>query len=464
MSTPVVWIFVPFLIGLGLLAIQRYTRLSLLAGGICTSALALSARLLPIGRTFFVGPLAVRLADTLEIAGRRFVLGEAARPILILLFLGAAFWYFGALAARVNSFFAPVGFAMLAFFVAALSVQPFLYSALLIEMAVLSSIPLLAQPRQPVRSGVTRYLIFQTTALPFILFTGWMLTGVEAGNADINLPLRAGILLGIGFALLLAVFPFHAWIPLIAEQSHPYAAAFVFVLLQTSVLLFGMELLNQFTWLRTAPAISEILRLTGAMMVVAGGVLAAFQNHLGRVLGFAVVYETGFSLIAASLGGIPGVELFSMLFLPRIAAFALWALALSVALRACGSLSLGQLSGVGRRYPLVFGAIILANLSLVSIPLLAGFPVKLALLETLAVQFPVVAIWTLLGMLGLMAAGLRALGVFTAGEPAKNEAAIPLSTQGLLLLGVFSLFLIGILPQIFLTPMLALLKSLPNLL
>jgi NADH-quinone oxidoreductase subunit N len=463
-STPFIWILAPIAVSLVLFVFQRSYRLTLILGGSFLLLLAGLAWKLPIEQTIRLGPLAVRIADTLNISGRSFVLGETARPFLILLFLLAGFWYFGALAADVSLLFAPVGVAMLGFFVAALAVQPFLFSTLLIEMAVLASIPLLSPPHEPVRSGVVRYLIFQTLAMPFILFSGWMLTGVEAGNADINLPLRAGLLLGFGFTFLLAVFPFHSWIPLLAEQNHPYSTGFVFLLLQTTVLLFGVGLLDQFAWLRTTPALYEVLRLTGVLMVFSGGGIAIFQRHLGRIMGCAILFETGFSLLAISLNGQTGMEIFSMLFLPRALAIALWALSLSALRKVAGGLSFEQVTGFGRRYPIPAAGLILANLTLVGLPLLAGFPVKLALLENLAVRYPIVAIWALCGMLGLMVAGLRSLGVLATGETWSHAEGVPWGTEALLGLGMGGLLLAGLLPQLFLSPLLALLKSFAHLL
>jgi NADH:ubiquinone oxidoreductase subunit 2 (subunit N) len=464
MNTSFIWILGPLAAALVLLILQRFARTNLVVGGLVLILLAGLAWKLPIDQTMTVGPLSMRISDTLEVSGRQFVLGQAARPYLILLFVLAAFWYFGGLAASLPRMFAPVGMAMLGFFVAALSVQPFLYAALLIEMAVLASIPVLSPPHEPVRSGSSRYLIFLTLATPCILFTGWMLTGVEAGNADINLPLIAGLMLGLGFAFLLAVFPFHSWTLLLAEQNHPYVTGFVLLLLQTTVLLFGVGLLDQFTWLRDTAALYDVLRLTGVMMVVTGGGLAAFQRHLGRIMGCAILFETGFSLLAVSLSGQTGMELFSMLFLPRALAIAVWALSLSALRGVSGSLEHQDLAGIGRKYPIPTAGLVLANLTLVGLPLLAGFPVKLALLEALAVHYPVVAIWVIAGMLGLLVAGMRALIVLSAGDRWSHAAGVPWPTEALLGLGMGGLVLIGLLPQVFLTPLLALLRSFAHLL
>ena len=206
---------------------------------------------------------------------------------------------------------------MAALLTAALAVEPFLFAALLIELAALACVPILSSPGKPTGRGVLRFLVFQTTGMAFILFTGWMLGQVGTTPTDPALIMRGTILLGLGFAFFMGIFPFHTWIPMLTEEARPYAAAFVFFILPGAISIFGLGFLERYTWLGALPVVYTAVRFVGALMVVTGGVWAAFQRHLGRIMGYAVTVEIGLSLLALSLGpNAASNEIFFSLFLP----------------------------------------------------------------------------------------------------------------------------------------------------
>jgi formate hydrogenlyase subunit 3/multisubunit Na+/H+ antiporter MnhD subunit len=92
---------------------------------------------------------------------------------------------------------------------------------------------------------------------------------------------------------------------------------------------------------------------------------------------------------------------------------------------------------------------ILAHLSMTGFPLLAGFPPRLVIWQTLAGQSLAAVFWILLGMLGLLTAALRSLAVLVmAGENAKWEFNETRTQAVMLGLGVLGLFALGIFPQI----------------
>lgn len=453
MNAPIVWILTPGITAVVIFLLRRWYRSTVLIGVLLAGLLALLAWVVPIGKNIDLGPLSFKLDEVLSVLGRRFLLVDGDRPMLLMVYLMAAFWFGAAYVARAGRMFVPLGLAMVALLTAALAVEPFLYAALLIEIAVLVSVPILLIPGKPIGRGVLRFIILQTLGMPFILFTDWMLTGVETSPGDMTLVMRAAGMLGLGFLFLLAIVPFHTWVPMLAKDSHPYAVSYVFIMLSWMVFLFGLGFLDRYAWLRNNDRVYELLRLAGLLMVITGGIGAAFQRHVGRILGFAVIAEIGFTLLAAGLR--EGLGLVFVMVLPRALAFGVWSLALSSLWNQNQDLYYANLQGIARKMPILAAGIVIAQFSLAGFPLLAGFPTKLILWDQLAVQSGWEASVSLLGSIGLFASGLRTLAVLVTG-PEDLPWKITETWQYLVLLtiGLAALILVGMFPQWFLPPLL----------
>ena len=250
MNAPIIWIVFPLIVSLLVFLVRSSRLLALIIGGGVSALLALLALTFKIDIVFPLGPLSLEITSTLNILGRNFTILDSDRYMLALFFAMSAFWIFGSRISGVNSFFIPNSLAIITLFVAALSVQPFLYAALIIEIAVLISIPIFFVRGEPVKQGVIRFLIFQTLAVPFILISG---RGFELAPSSIDSQVaysQAGILLAIGIGLWLAIFPFYTWVPLLAGDGHSYSAGFIFSMLPTAVLIFFLEFFNSYNWLR----------------------------------------------------------------------------------------------------------------------------------------------------------------------------------------------------------------------
>ncbi len=460
MSAPVLWIIFPALVAGVLLAIRDRQKLTILLGVLITGLLAVVAWFRPIGSTYEIGSFSFTITETLTVLGRRFILSKTDAPILILIYLGAGFWFGGAYIARTNRLFVPIGMGIASLLTAALAVEPFLYAALIIELVVLLAIPMLTPPGHSVGKGVLRFLTFQTLGMPFILFTGWMLSGVEASPGDSELVLQASVLIAFGFVFLLAIFPFHSWIPMIAEETHPYIAAYLFYIFPLSVLLFGLGFLDRYAWLRSSPDLLPLLGYAGGIMVLFAGIWSAFGHNLSRMLGYAAIFEIGLSLISIRTGlglenAIPNLDEFFSLILPRALSLAVWALALMIIrnkkVATQGSLDYHTVQGVGRSLPIAAGALVISHFSLAGFPLLAGFPARLSLSIHLVEQDLTIAMIALVGSAGLMIGAIRSLAALTIGSPEETSTVGERRGESvLLLIGSLAVVIVGIFPQWFL--------------
>jgi len=448
MSAPIIWIVFPAVAAALMLLLLREERATAIIGCILCACLALLAWGLSIDTAYAIGATSFKISPSLDILGRRLSLTMADQPLLVLIYISTAVWFLGSVFINLARRLVPLGLAITSVLVASLAVEPFLYAALLIEMAVLLSIPMLITQGQPPGRGVLRFLIFQTLAMPFILFSGWLLAGIEANPGNLALVQSAGILLGLGFAFLLAIFPFYTWFPLLVEDVPPFIAGFILWTFPTAALLFLTSFLERYSWMRTSSAMISVLVAAGILMIAIGGILAAFQRYLGRILAYGMLMETGFSLLALGLNSFSGVSLFFALFLPRLLSLTTWSFALTIIQKKSTSLKFSEVKGLGRIYPFASIGVGLATLSLVGLPMLAGFPIRQALVETVAQQFPSLILWIFLGSLGLTVAAMRTLAVFfmtPAGTPwERNET----GQQSVLLFIEWGLLvLLGLFPQ-----------------
>ncbi len=447
MNAPTLWIIFPIGLGILLLFINNQRFLSLVGGSIAV-ILAAIAQFVPIEVALRVGSLSLRLDSGITILGRSLMIPPTEGSLLALIYGAAALWFFGAEASRTATRLVPLGFMIIALMVASIAVQPFLYAALFIEMAILLAIPMLTSIYRPPGRGVVRFLIYQTLAMPFILLAGWLLAGVEASPGDLALTAQSAAMLGMGFAFLLAIFPLYSWIPLLIEENSPYLVGFLLWILPTITIIFGAGFLDRYSWLRSSPQLILALRYVGLLMVVTGGAFAAFQRHLGRIMAYGSIAETGFSLLSLSLDLNLGIPILFLLIPARALGLAVWSLSLTIIKENVETMRFGEARGILRVTPLAGAGMIIATLSAGAFPLLAGFPSRLALWEGLSRESVGAALWMAIGIAGLLISAFRSLAVISMADEYTAWTARESFTQMTMLgLGMIGLFLLGLFPQ-----------------
>lgn len=447
MNAPTLWILLPILWGLLLLLVHNQRILSVL-GGSFALVLALIAQFVPIEVALRVGSFSLKIDSALTVLGRSLVIPPTEGSLLALIYGAAALWFYGAEASKTATRLVPLGFMIIALMVASIAVQPFLYAALFIEMAILLAIPMLTSIYAPPGRGVVRFLIYQTLAMPFILLAGWLLAGVEASPGDLALTAQSAAMLGMGFAFLLAIFPLYSWIPLLLEESSPYTVGFLLWILPTVTIIFGAGFLDRYSWLRSSPQLILALRYLGLLMVVTGGAFAAFQRHLGRIMAYGSIAETGFSLLALSLDFRLGIPILFLLIPARALGLAVWSLSLTVIKENVETMWFRAARGLLRITPLAGAGMIVATLSTGAFPLLAGFPSRLALWEGLSRVSLGAALWMAVGIAGLLTSAFRSLAVISMAEEYTSwQPRESLTQMTMLGLGMIGLFILGLFPQ-----------------
>ena len=472
MTTPVIWIFLPVLLSLLLMFVHRLHKLSVWIACLVSLLLSVAAFVLPQNLDFNLFGRQFLFDDTFLVFNRALSLTGSQLRTVAMLYLFSFLWNIGGFRFSVSRWFPTVSLAITALWVSTLAVEPFLYAALIVELIVLISTLLLTPRGEQAGSGVMRYMVSQTIALPFILLSGWMVTGIESAPSASTLILRGAVLILIGFSLWLAIFPLHTWLPMLAEKSHPWVFSFVFLMQQSSLWIFLLKFLDQFAWLRNLAGIFPLLQWAGALTLLAGGVLASLQNRVNRILAYLILIETGYSLLAIGLFSQGGGEALALSFIPRALAYWQWAYTLSSIQQIAPEIDGGfpSLRGLFNRLPFHSMSLILSLLSLLGLPALGLFPAKRMLWNSGAGL-----IYHYTPLLGLAVAGmalfiLRLMHTLLTSDP--NSPSPSLFAPGeesnwqIIVLCVFTSLslLMGLFPHIFLNPFLGLLEPFINLL
>lgn len=472
LTTPTIWIFLPVLFSLLLILVHRLHKLSVWIACTISLLLALVAMIFPqnldlrlFGRNFLFD-------DTFLILNRALIITGTELKTVAMLYLFSFLWNIAGMRFSVSRWFPTISLTITALWVSALAVEPFLYAALIVELIVLISVLLLTPRGEQAGSGVMRYLVLQTIALPFILLSGWMVTGIESAPSASTLILRGAVLILIGFSLWLAVFPLHTWLPMLADKTHPWVFSFVFLMQQSSLSIFLLKVLDQFAWLRNLNGVFPAMQWVGVLTVLAGGVLASLQTKVNRILAYLILIETGYSVLAIGLISQGGGEALALSFLPRALAYLQYAYTLSSIQQIAPEIDGGfpSLRGLFTRLPFHSMSLIISLLSLLGLPALGLFPARRMLWNSgagLTLHYT--------PLLGLAVAGmalfiLRLMDTLLTTDP--NAPSPTLTAQGeesiwqILVLCFFTLLslLVGIFPHVFLNPFLGILEPFIHLL
>ena len=424
------------------LVFRRSAYLPFAIAGGASAIIGLFILAAPLDEAISLLGIPLRLDSTWVILGRPLSLSPQNRAGVGFLFLvGALFFGLGWAAAPGRSF-VPVGLIALGLLAGALTVQPFLFAAIFLELAAMACVLILIPPGSRSERGVLNLLVLYSMAMMAILFTGWLLENVGVTSVTPELALRVILLLGLGFAILLFVPPFHYWLPSIVEKVSPYSLAFVAIILQSSGMFFLLRFLDNFAWMRADPLITSAIQATGILMIVFGTIVAVAQVSFLKIAVYILVADIGVSLLAIGSGLESGTEIAVGLSSVRVVGLALWGLGAAIMSKS------GYSSGAGRAAPLATAAALLGVLSLAGLPLTAGFPWRWILMAQSSESSNPGAILMLISMFAILWVVLRWTRVLFEMEPTAAE--IELRTDGRVAVALMAgaCVLLGILPQL----------------
>ncbi|MDX1593526.1 MAG: monovalent cation/H+ antiporter subunit D family protein [Gammaproteobacteria bacterium] len=258
-----------------------------------------------------------------------------------------------------------------------------------LEISSLSSYALISLGRD--RRALTasyQYLIMGTLGATFILIgVGllYMLTGTlnmldlasrlpEIGPENRTLIAAAAFLV-VGICLKIALFPLHLWLPNAYAYAPSVVTAFlagtatkvaVYVLLRFLYTVFGYDApLN--TWVGTL-----LIALALAGVLVASTV-AIFQDDTKRMFAYSSVAQIGYIVLGIGFASATGLTAALVHLFNHAVMKAVLFLALGAVVYRVGGARLSDLRGLGHAMPLTMAALVVGGLSLIGVPLTAGF-------------------------------------------------------------------------------------------
>jgi len=464
-NTVLLFVALPMALGLLLIVLERWQRLSSFLAvliPLSLSGLALvfsrSLNLTFLGQQFF-------LEDSLNVFGRTIQIEANQLSIIALLYFVCFLWNLPVNSFDHNHWFNSLSLIISGLWVLVQFINPFLYSALVVELIVLVCVPLLSPRGAPAKAGIMRYLTMQTLALPLILLSGWMVAGIETSPSAQALVSRGAFLVLTGFMLWAGVFPLHSWLPMLSEESQPWSFSFLLVIMQVSLTFFFLHFLNQYPWLRNLEQLGIVLKWLGTLSIFGAGVLAAFQTNLKRISSYIYMAETGYIILSLAYLPQGGLDIITMSMLPRL--FGIWSLnfAISYLSKNISSekMELEDLKGIIYRFPRTSGLLLISFLNIIGMPLFSLFPSKRIIWGIVIADNPVFQILGILGFLGFMIAILRTLNILIK-KPENGEEKVekPITILPIALI-VLTMVLAGIFPQLFSAPIQNILPSFNNL-
>ena len=257
-----------------------------------------------------------------------------------------------------------------------------------LEISSLSTYALIGLGRK--RQALTaayQYLIMGTIGATFFLIGVGLLYAMTGTLNMVDLSERLPALaehrtiqtafafIMVGFALKLALFPLHLWLPNAYTYAPSVITVFlaatatkvaVYVMLRVIFSVFGFSLIED------TPT-DEIFLLLCVMGILMMSFYAINQQDSKRLLAYSSVAQIGYMMLGLGFGTVLGVTATMVhLFNHALMKGALF-MAVGAIVYRIGSSRIDNMAGLGKHMPWTFAAIIIGGLSLIGVPGTAGF-------------------------------------------------------------------------------------------
>ncbi|HJX37909.1 MAG TPA: proton-conducting transporter membrane subunit [Anaerolineae bacterium] len=400
-------------------------------------------------------------AEPAYLLGRELVLGDLQRFLLAFFCLLAGLMVLYAWREPQGWAFLPSLLAILGLVNGAMMIETFLIAVLLLEMAGLVFV-FMMHGRGPAPTGtVLGYLVAVVVAAPCLLLVAWLVESYALQPEDVLLVRFTVIAAAVGFGILLAAAPFHSWLPPVAGDASPMAAAVLICVLGPVSLYLLLGVLRDNLWLVTGSPILWVISIAGLLTALIGGVLAFAQREPGRLMGYAAISDMGFVLVGLGAGSALGTTAALAHTVNRSLAVLLLAMSLGslrsyVRRRGAHSSTLRQALGSAPGGVLGYVA---GGLAIGGFPLFNGFATRWLVYRSLTQDNALFMGVLVLAGVGVVLGCLRSLSFALRTSSDADPGREPLPVTALILLLVILCLVLGLFPGLLVNPLQSILQA-----
>lgn len=266
-----------------------------------------------------------------------------------------------------------------------------------LEISALASYVLISLgPERRALVAAYQYLILGTIGATFLLIgigLVYSMTGtLNMADLALHLPPVQGTrtvhtafaFIVVGLAIKLALYPLHQWLP----NAYAYAPSAVSALLGSIATKVAIYALLRFvftvfgvTFVFSDTPFGWVLLLLALAAILSGSWIAIFQRNLKRMLAYSSVTQIGYMVLGVSMASVMGLTAGILHVLNHALIKCTLFMALGCVFYRVGTIDLVSMRGLGREMPWTMTAFAIGGLSLIGMPLTAGFVSKWYLLS-----------------------------------------------------------------------------------
>lgn len=366
-----------------------------------------------------------------SLIGRSLTLSAGVRSLFLLLYGASALLFLLGILFLPGRKFVPWILATLALLAAALMIRPFLLGSVLLVSGLALTAVVVQDDRAGDIQAALRYLAQGILALPFLLVAGWVLDSQSTGLAAL---FTAALLLG--GLILMAAFPFHVWATTLVNEATPLVWIYVFGSVPLVVVNFFYSFLTAQAAGGLSSQLTELTFIAAIMTLLVALLLLATAVSVRRFIAGLLLVDL--ASVVLTLGLSPAAGWVTAVAVQGGRLVALFILGSGLLL--CRRYGFGPLwrphtaeelaqypKGQGRLMPASFLVFSVGCLSLLGLPLTAGFHGRWAIIHQLLLpaQETAVARWAALLLLFVIGTGVLVWlrGVqYWLSDPEKNES------------------------------------------